>query len=147
MIHLPYGRPFDENALITHIRACGRSYIIQGQQASSFANHSKPQSLDYWLREHYANNPDTKQAENSVLDALVATGLFAIASRLTCPDSGARCKGFALFNMERPTRRSRRLAAIVLFAKAVQYCTDICLFRHRDGGRRLTFFVGRQFSG
>jgi len=96
MIKLPYGTSFNENALVAHIRASGRNYIIQGQQASSFANHTKPHSLDYWLRQNYASNYDTKQAENSVLDALVATGLFAIVAKLKCPDSGARCKGVRL---------------------------------------------------
>ncbi len=96
MINLPYGTPFDENDLVAHIRASGRDYIIQGQQASSFAKHTKPHSLDYWFRQNYASNNDTKQAENSVLDALVATGLFTIEARLMCPDSGARCKGVRL---------------------------------------------------
>ena len=97
MINLPYGTPFNENALVAHIRASGRDYIIQGQQASSFANHSKRRSLDYWLRQNYATNRDTKQAENSVLAALVATGLFSIVARLPCPDkTGSRCKGVRL---------------------------------------------------
>ena len=86
----------NQNALVAYITASGRDYIIQGQQAFAFTTHSKPQSLDYWLRQHYANNHDTKQAENLVLAALVATGLFAIVPKLTCPDSGARCKGIRL---------------------------------------------------
>lgn len=96
MINLPYGTPFDENDLVAYIRESGRDYIIQGQQACSFADHSKPHSLDYWLRQNYANNHDTKQAENVVLDALVATGQFTVVARLRCPDSGARCKGVRL---------------------------------------------------
>lgn len=97
MINLPNGTPFNENALIAYIRASGRDYIIQGQQASSFANHTKPHSLDYWLRQNYATNHDTKQAENSVLAALVATGFFSIVARLSCPDKiGSRCKGVRL---------------------------------------------------
>ena len=97
MIYLPYGTPFDEAVLVAHIRASGRDYIIQGQQANSFANHTKPHSLDYWLRQNYATNRDTKQAENSVLAALAATGLFIIVARLPCPDKiGSRCKGIRL---------------------------------------------------
>lgn len=95
MIELPYGGQFDEQALIAYIKASGRNYIIQGQQAASYANHTKPQSLDYWLRQ-FASNCDTKQAENSVLDALVATGLFRIENCLVCPDSGRQCKGLRL---------------------------------------------------
>ena len=95
MIALPYGGRFDEYDLLHHIRESGRDYIIQGQQAVRRANHTKPHSLDCWLRP-IGHNPDTKQAENSVLDALVATGLFVIASDLLCPDSGTRCKGLRL---------------------------------------------------
>lgn len=96
MIDLPYGTQFNENDLVAYIRASGRDYIIQGQQACSFADHSKPHSLDYWLRQNHANNRDTKQAENSVLEALAATGQFTVATGLLCPDSGACCKGVRL---------------------------------------------------
>ena len=95
MIYLPYGGAFDEHDLVSHIRTSGRDYIIQGQQALSLNEHTKPNSLDYWLRQ-FGNNPNTKQAENSVLDALVATGLFVIITNLVCPDSGKRCKGLRL---------------------------------------------------
>jgi hypothetical protein len=95
MIRLPYGGQFDERELVTHIRASGRDYIIQGQQAVAKANHTKPHSLDYWLRQ-FAHNPDTKQAETSVIKALVETGLFVSAERLRCPDSGKYCRGLKL---------------------------------------------------
>lgn len=95
MIDLPFGGQFDEHDLVTHIHASGRDYIIQGQQAVSQASHSKPNSLDFWLRQ-YALNPDTKQAENNVLDELVITGLFTIEPNLICPDTGVRCKGIRL---------------------------------------------------
>ena len=95
MIDLPYGGDFDEHDLVTHIRSTGRDYIIQGQKAVSRGEHPKPQSLDYWLRQ-FGKNPNTKQAENSVLDDLVATGLFETISRLRCPDSGNKCKGLRL---------------------------------------------------
>ena len=95
MINLPYGGAFDEHDLVAHIRGFGRDYIIQGQQTVSLTEHTKPKSLDYWLRQ-FGNNTDTKQAENSVIDALVATGLFEIISNLICPDSSERCKGLRL---------------------------------------------------
>jgi hypothetical protein len=95
MINLPYGGAFDERELIAYIRSTGRDYIIQGQQALSLEEHTKPQSLDYWLRQ-YGRNQDTKQAENSVLDALVETGLFEISANLLCPDTGRQCKGLRL---------------------------------------------------
>lgn len=96
MISLPYGGSFNERDLVAHIRASGRTYIIQGQQTCSFANHDKPQSLDYWLRHRFASNRDTKQAENSVVADLVATGLFVVVRRLRCPDKGTYCKGIRL---------------------------------------------------
>ena len=96
MIDLSQGGTFDEELLITHLRDEGRDYIIQGQQACSLAGHTKPRSLDYWLRTNGAINRDTKQAENEVLAALVNTGRFAIEDGLVCPDSGVRCKGIRL---------------------------------------------------
>lgn len=96
MIHLKYcSGSFDERLLVSYIVSCGRNYIVQGQQTCKLDNHTKPQSLDYWLRQ-FAENPDTKQAENSILDDLVSTGLFARATDLLCPDSGRRVKGLIL---------------------------------------------------
>ncbi len=95
MILLPYGGKFEESDLVQYIKSTRRDYIIQGQQAASKANHSKPQSLDYWLRQ-FADNPNTKQAENSVIEVLVETGYFKVESNLSCPDSGWRCKGLRL---------------------------------------------------
>ena len=95
MIRLPYGGQFDELGLVKYIRASQRDYVIQGQQAVAKANHTKPQSLDYWLRQ-FAHDPDTKQAEASVIKALVATGLFVFVERLQCPDSGKYCQGLKL---------------------------------------------------
>ena len=89
-ISLPYGGKdagFDTNDLVSHIRGSGISYIIQGQQNCTIAKHTKPSSLDVWLRKNYANNPDTKQATNQVIASLVQTGLFREV-RFRCPDSG-----------------------------------------------------------
>jgi curli biogenesis system outer membrane secretion channel CsgG len=96
MIELPYGSQFSEDALAAYIRSTNRNYIIQGQQSVSLDNHSKRDSLDYWLRLNGAANQNTKQADNSVVDALVATGRFAVVQRLLCPNSGTRCKGLRL---------------------------------------------------
>jgi len=96
IITLPYGNnTFDSDDLINHLRQSGRDYIIQGQQACSLANHTKPNSLDYWLRKNYASNPDVKQAVNEVMEHLVATGDFE-GWRFPCPDSGRVCKGIRL---------------------------------------------------
>jgi hypothetical protein len=95
MIPLRYGGQFDERELVEYIRATPRDYIIQGQQRAAKANHRNPHSLDYWLRQ-FADNHDTKQAETSVIKALVATGLFVCVKRLRCPDSGRYCQGLKL---------------------------------------------------
>jgi len=99
-INLPYGNnTFDSNNLKEYIRATGRNYIIQGQKACRRIEHPKPNSLDCWLRDNYARNPDTKQAVNEVITDLVATGDFA-EGEFYCPDSGRRCKGIIIINNE-----------------------------------------------
>jgi len=95
MIRLSYGGQFDEQTLIEYIRSTGRDYIVQGQEKCVLENHTKPNSLDYWLRQ-FAPNPDTKQADNTVIRHLVHTGLFKVADDLLCPDSGRLCKGVRL---------------------------------------------------
>jgi hypothetical protein len=55
-------------------------------------DYSKAKNLDCCLRDRYARNPDTKQAVNEVIDALVATVEFE-PGEFRCPDSGNLCKG------------------------------------------------------
>ena len=96
-----YGGPgarFPVSDLVDHIRSTGRDYIIQGQQKSTLAKHTKPHSLDVWLRRRFPSRQDTKLADNEVVHALVATGLFQVVKGLRCPDSGRRCKGLRLVN-------------------------------------------------
>ena len=99
MIELPYGgsgAQFDPSELVQYIKSSFRDYIIQGQQECVLAEHTKPHSLDYWLRTNYARTPDTKQATNDVIDQLVESGLFEVDRKLHCPDSGRLCKGIKL---------------------------------------------------
>jgi len=103
-IKLPYGGPgagFRVSQLISHIRSTSRDYIIQAQQNLTLAKHTKPQSLDVWLRTNFASNPHTKQAVNAVVDALVATGQFELVRRLHCPESGRLVKGVRLLDPPR----------------------------------------------
>ncbi len=95
MIHLTHGGHFDGSLLVKYIISTERDYIVQGQQACSRMNHTKPQSLDYWLRQ-FAHNPDTKQADNETINALVRTGFFIIDNDLICPDSMRSVKGLRL---------------------------------------------------
>jgi len=92
-IYLPYGNNnFDSDELKEFIRGTGRDYIIQGQTNCARVNHPKPSSLDCWLRDNYAENPDTKQAVNKIIQALINTGDFE-EGRFICPDSRNLCKG------------------------------------------------------
>lgn len=95
IIKLKYGGQFEVDDLIQFIKNSGRDYIIQGQQACARANHTKPNSLDYWLR-NKATSADTKQADNDVIDALVETGHFSNEKKLHCPDQKTYCKGLKL---------------------------------------------------
>ena len=100
-IKLPYGGPgagFHVSELVSHIRSTGRDYTVQGQQNATRAKHTKPHSLDVWLRTNFARHPDTKQAVNEVVDALVATGELELVLRLPCPDSGRLVKGLRLLH-------------------------------------------------
>ena len=97
-IKLPYGGKgagFHVSQLIAHIRSTGRDYIIQGQQHHPLKDHTKPQSLDAWLRQNFTNRTDVAQAVNKVIDDLVSTGLFT-GGKLICPDSDGSCKGIKL---------------------------------------------------
>lgn len=107
MIELPSGLRIDEHDLAAYVIASGRDYIIQGQQNASFQNHTKPRSLDVWLR-GFAENRDTKQADNSVTAALARTGLFEEADNLRCPDTLEPCKGLRLVGGLRVTIQSSK---------------------------------------
>jgi hypothetical protein len=94
-IPLPHGNSaLNTSTLISHIRSTGRDYIIQGQRNCAFGDHPKPSSLDYYLRNTIGPS-DTKQATNSVINNLVATGLF-VEGKFECPDNNCKCKGIAI---------------------------------------------------
>ena len=100
-IKLPHGGKgagFYVSQLIAHIRSTGRDYIIQGQQKCIRKRHTKPHSLDVWLRKEFPNRQDTKLADNQVVQALVDTEQFEEVDKLLCPDSGRRAKGLRLLN-------------------------------------------------
>jgi len=73
----------------------GRNYIIQGQTHCNRAEHPKPNSLDCWLRDNYAQNRNTNQAENEVIKDLVNTGDFE-EGNFICPISRIKCKGIKI---------------------------------------------------
>ena len=96
MIELRYtGMAFDEQELIDFMKASDLQHMVQGQTIRAFEQHTKPLSLDVWLRNYFPQKRDTKLADNYVIDALVKTGKF-IAKREECPKTGRRCKAIRL---------------------------------------------------
>lgn len=101
-VRLPHGGTaacFHVSRLVQYVKESGREYIIQGQANCAFSAHRKQHSLNFWLRQNFAVNRDTKQAVNDVVEQLVLTGLFETGEFL-CPDSGRRCKGIRLVTSE-----------------------------------------------
>ncbi len=98
-ISLPHGEAgtgFSLRELVDYMEQSGQEYIIGGEVDCALVDHPKPASLDYWLRENFAANKDTKQATNKVIAELVATGLFEPANDLRCPNTGTRSFGLRL---------------------------------------------------
>jgi hypothetical protein len=98
-VDLPHGGPgaqFLVGDLIHYLEESGRGYIIIGEVDCAFADHPRPRSLDYWLREHFARNKESKQATAAVVSQLLATGLFEEADSLRCPDTGQKSAGLRL---------------------------------------------------
>ena len=97
-VFLPHGAPgecFELGNLVKHIKDSYRNYIIQGQQNCAFKDHSKPHSLDYWIRRNHTCRKNTKQATNEVIKAIVQSDLFQ-EGKFNCPDSRKKCKGIQL---------------------------------------------------
>lgn len=86
---------FNVNELIEHMQKEELPYLIQGQQMSSYKDHSKKKSLDYWIRGK-SNDPEKKQADNGVIEQLVRTGYFYEDQELQCPETRVKCKGIVL---------------------------------------------------
>ena len=96
IINLRYGnKSFNSDDLKKHIQRMGKNYIIQGQTHCNRAEHPKPNSLDCWLRDNYAQNQNTNQAENKVIKDLVNTGDFE-EGNFICPISRIKCKGIKI---------------------------------------------------
>jgi len=95
-VELRHGARFRVRDLVDYIARSGRDYIIIGDVDCALADHPKPHSLDYWLRENFAKNKEIKQATNEVIVQLLATESFDRAENLRCPDNGQKCKGLRL---------------------------------------------------
>jgi hypothetical protein len=102
VIDLPHGggARISEHELVDFVLAFRppRNYIILGASHVALAKYHKKNTLDYWLRGR-SRYRDTAQAVESVIDALVATGLFADEEKLLCPESHKKCRGLRLSEM------------------------------------------------
>jgi hypothetical protein len=99
-ISLPHdnNRQFHISSLIRMFIDRRITEIVQGQQHLVLANHTKPNSLDFWIRSTIANYPDVAQATNSVIDQVCGTGLFERA-QVTCQDNQNICNGIRLVDI------------------------------------------------
>ena len=82
--------------LVREITDAGRDYIVLGETHRPLRHHTKPNSLDYWLRRRFPMHQDILLADREVIRALVATGCFAELPWLRCPDDGRLCRGLRL---------------------------------------------------
>ncbi len=87
---------FNLSQMIRHLIGVQRTYIIIGQQHVALAQHTKDLSLDYWIRNTIAQNQDTAQATNDVIDQICSTNLFRRSENLPCPNTGSPCNGIEL---------------------------------------------------
>ncbi len=87
---------FDVMKLVSHLKLKKLKHIIIGQQHARFKNHTKKQSLDYWIRNKISRTPDTAQATAEVVNKLCESGYFYKKSNLICPDTGRKCNGLIL---------------------------------------------------
>jgi hypothetical protein len=99
LINLPYGGKGDYfviKDLIDYIRSQKRNFIIIGGANCTLSKHKKPQSLDYWLRSHYTQRKNTRQAVQQVIENIVASSFFEVRNDLVCPDTGRHCMGLIM---------------------------------------------------
>ncbi|MHB9033374.1 MAG: hypothetical protein ACYC6L_10035 [Anaerolineae bacterium] len=83
-------------SLLGELAIAGRDYIILGGTNCTLEHHTKPSSLDYWLRLRFPLHQDILLADKQVAKELVATGCFRTARYLRCPDDGRLCRGLRL---------------------------------------------------
>ena len=89
-ITLDFGGAFPLSTLYKHVKKQPGRCIVIGAQKATRRQHTKVDSLDYWLR-HYATQPTQMQATKNVVGRIVASGKFRLI--LTkCPTSGRPVK-------------------------------------------------------
>jgi hypothetical protein len=51
--------------------------MVLGPVKANLMDHTKPHSLDYWVRTNGAHRKDQTQAETRLVDQLITTGRFS----------------------------------------------------------------------
>ncbi|MBE9610855.1 hypothetical protein [Chitinilyticum piscinae] len=87
---------FDINELVAWVKGSGRTYVIIGGDNTTFDTHSKPGSLDYWLRSK-SSSKDVRQSCAELIAKIVDTGLFVEAQDI-CPETERLCNSLRLVN-------------------------------------------------
>jgi hypothetical protein len=96
-IELPYagtGAQFIIEELMNHFRNENINYLIIGARHVTLSNHPKPNSLDFWLRNHESvahSYKNTCQAVSTVIDDILEYEKFFIGKG-KCPTSNKICK-------------------------------------------------------
>ncbi len=94
-ITLPYANnaKFNSNDLINHFREQRMNYMIIGATQVTLQNHTKPKSLDVWIRNHpnVIGYENTCQAVNNVVSQIIEHQSFSLGLR-KCPKSKRICK-------------------------------------------------------
>jgi hypothetical protein len=100
-VPLTYGRDVLVESIRKHLL---KGSIVIGQQKVSVEKHSKPGSLDYWLRK-LGKPPNTKQADTKFIKDLLRMNKGLIKrTKIINPNTGRSCKGIEL------TDKGRELA-------------------------------------
>lgn len=87
--------------LINHFKKEKINYKIIGATLVTLSKHSKPKSLDVWLRKHknVIGHEDTCQAVSSVITKLISLNQFSKGIR-KCPTSNRMCKALIFDNSD-----------------------------------------------
>lgn len=98
-IELPYSiklPSFLLEQLIKEFQKRKTDFMIIGAQNHSLTKHTKPESLDYWLRNlKQVKQKNTRQACSKLINDLLGSGLFIFDKR-RCPVSGKLCNAIII---------------------------------------------------
>lgn len=89
---------FEITDLLNELKKRKTDFIIIGAMKATLKNHTKPHSLDYWLRElSFVTQNNTMQATKEVQNSIVNTGRFYLEKR-RCPVTSNYCNALVKTN-------------------------------------------------